>query len=447
LGERKITGNDDIISEFQYIVNALLFAIQAKYDRKNKYDFFSNFKTLIIDSISQVQNFNRDSYIHYDKTQNQTVLLQEMYSLLGTIRHGVPMNSFLVQSNVFDPFQFKPKIINNLQESDFTSLREQICHLFNSNNQSNRKGETLIISESFLNSAYDEAKKGSLSLSAEEYSRFCQADVFILNTETGIIVMDMTEEAVQVSIFLWTNSTDDQKEFVANILKNQTRPLFQELVEGIICTYGRLRRVLKSMFERDIHRMNILLPILKGENLKVYPINMIKIDRRKEFIITVMLNVLIQSNPRPTTFYNQKSQYFFKIANNDEDDEDEDTFGVRGLHCLSKTYTTHIHEIFSYFGAILENIVADEYKRQEFASFNEVSTILMAILGQYMCYNQSIFTLSGMGYDYTLSFPNLTYNSFFNDFVSGEICSLRADMVLITNIIIIIIIIICKGRR
>ena len=179
LGERKITGNDDIISEFQYIVNALLFTIQAKYDRKSESDFFPNFKTLIIDSISQVQKFNRDSYIHYDKIQNQTVVLQEMYSLLGTIRHGVSMNSFLVQSNVFNPFQFQPKIINSLQESNFAIMREQICHLFNSNNQSNRKGQTLIISESFLTSAYNEGKSGSLSLSAEEYSRFCQADVFI----------------------------------------------------------------------------------------------------------------------------------------------------------------------------------------------------------------------------------------------------------------------------
>jgi hypothetical protein len=189
--------------------------------------------------------------------------------------------------------------------------------------------------------------------------------------------------------------------------------------------------------------MNILLPKLEWKNLAIYPINMIKIDRRKEFIITVMLNVLIQSNPRPTTINNEKAQYFFKIA---DDDEDDDDIFEGGVTCISTTYSYHIYQIFSNFGAILENIVADEYKMQEFASFNEVSTILMAILGQYMCYNQSIFTLSGMGYDYTLSFPNLTYLSFFNDFISGGIGSLSADMVLITNmIIIILIIIICIG--
>jgi hypothetical protein len=78
------------------------------------------------------------------------------------------------------------------------------------NNQSNRKGQTLILNESFLDWAMEERKNCALSLSAEEYSRFCQADVFITNSEFGIIIFDLTGLELIVNIFLWVNC--DSKE-------------------------------------------------------------------------------------------------------------------------------------------------------------------------------------------------------------------------------------------
>jgi hypothetical protein len=451
LGPRKITFNDDIITEFQFILNALLFTINSKYGSSNSIcvdgykDYFNNFKTLIINGIFLVQDVNKREYIHYEKLEkfDGKVLLQEMFSLLGILRHGVPANSYLVESNISNPFQFQKDIINHLNESDFANLREQLCHLLNSNNQSNRKGQTLIISESFLDWATNEGDNGKLTLSAEEYSRFCQADIFIVNSKFGIIILDLSGQECKVNIFLWVNcDSEEEEKYVKNILENKVEPLYQKYLTYINPFYQELKMLLTDIFERDSYRRSLLVPVIRSDTLFIYPINILKSENLlqnsgKYFITTVMLNVLLQSNDyHPHQLLNSDNEvkdtaaYIYYVSDN---------AGV-GKSTDIKTYSGYISHFFNEFKTILENIVNDKYisQEQEYTSFQDVSTIIMAVLAQYMCYNQSIFTANGMGYDNLLDIPRLSLRSFWSDFISGEINSYYLAHQVLINIIIII---------
>jgi hypothetical protein len=188
-----------------------------------------------------------------------------------------------------------------------------------------------------------------------------------------------------------------------------------------------------------------LAPAIRSDTLFIYPINIVKSENLlqnsgKYFITTVMLNVLLQCN----------DNHPHQILNSDNEVKDtaayiyyvSDNAGI-GKSTDIKTYSGYISHFFNEFKTILENIVNDKYisQEQEYTSFQDVSTIIMAILAQYMCYNQSIFTANGMGYDNLLDIPRLSLRSFWSYFRNGEINSLvttLAHQVLI-NIIIIII--------
>lgn len=440
LGEPIVTFYDDIISEFQYILNALLFSVVFKYDISRPTNtqsdkFTSIFKKLIIDGIHQVHQLNKSTYIHYEEMLNHDrVVLQEMFSLLGIIRFGVPDDSFLVTTDIFNPFEFNKNIIGNLEESQLDNLREQLCHLFNSNNQSNRRGITLMVSESFLKTATEEFINGTFSLSSEEYSRFCQAEIFILNTEEGIIILDMTNiEQLHVHVFVWISCVDvTEKEAIKYVISNNVN---KDKLYPLEPTYKKFMKMLRYIFERDTNRLHALdRSRLSSGNRHIYPINII-IDQndpylrsKKIFIFTVMFTVFFQGNAWPVRIINENitgydSDHFRNYAYL-KYDADSDYLGITGVGI---DYSRYLKSFCNDYVDIMENMINDFYFEDEFFSFNAVSTLIMAILGQYTCYNKSILAISGMGFDYTLTTPRLSFVSFNTDFLLGKVCSSGVD--------------------
>jgi hypothetical protein len=179
------------------------------------------------------------------------------------------------------------------------------------------------------------------------------------------------------------------------------------------------------------------------DTLFIYPINILKSENLsqnmgKYFITTVMLNVLLQNNDAHPEI----------ILNSDNNKEivpyiyyESDNTNKRKVQMITFSYGDYIQCIYNAFNTILENIVNDKYisQDQEYISFQDVSTLIMAILAQYMCYNQSIFTVNGTGYDNTLNIPRLSFHSFWSDFINGEINSLKTLAQVLINIIIYII--------
>jgi hypothetical protein len=287
-------------------------------------------------------------------------------------------------------------------------------------------------------------KDGKLSLSAEEYSRFCQADVFIMNSEFGIIVLDLSRLECKVNIFLWVNcDSEEDKNEVKKILIDKVHALFNDYLVEINPLYQNLKLLLIEIFERDSNRRSMLVEDTNLDTLFIYPINILKSENLsqnmgKYFITTVMLNVLLQNNDAHPEI----------ILNSDNNKEivpyiyyESDNTNKRKVQMITFSYGDYIQCIYNAFNTILENIVNDKYisQDQEYISFQDVSTLIMAILAQYMCYNQSIFTVNGTGYDNTLNIPRLSFHSFWSDFINGEINSLKTLAQVLINIIIYII--------
>jgi hypothetical protein len=91
--------------------------------------------------------------------------------------------------------------------------------------------------------------------------------------------------------------------------------------------------------------------------------------------------------------------------------------------CFSTTYSMNLIAFLDNYGNIVENMINDYYFLEESATFESVCTLIMAMLGQYLCYNQSIMSMTGLGIDYAYFMGRLSHFAFWKHFTSGEIDS------------------------
>ena len=395
--------NDDIIVEFQCALAALILTLSAKVNNDDSISF--KYKELIINAIHEVHRVNKTEYVHYENLEsNNNVVLQELFSSLGIIRSYTAIDTFLIKSDLLNPFSFNELDFSRLKESDISLLNEQICHLFNSHSQTNRKGITLMLNDSFMECANkDITKTGKINLSAEEYSRFCQSEIFVVVVkDCGVIVLDHSNIlAPFFHIFL--------------ILSGEPTKEISKLSEEHIALRNKskdLVNILQCVFKRDAHRSRALgeqtkksyeyyvfniTPDLKEENETDK-----KLDRvRKSFLITTFISVFSQGNPWPVKFDESKEESQSIFDNYLEFYfDDNNNISIK----KSSNFSVMLKSFFERNTQVLTEVVNNCYSNgaidgTDVFSMGAIFSQVMALLGHFLCLHKSIFTLTGMGVD------------------------------------------------
>jgi hypothetical protein len=373
---------------------------------KNYSNFvYESYEKLIIKTIEKVHSLNKESYGKYDnltKTNERECVLQDFFPSLGILRSYTSVDPFLVKySSLLSPFSFGEKMMSELKDSDITTLNEQICHLLNSSSQNCRKGLTLMLNESFINSAtVDLETHETINLSAEDYSRFIQAEIFIaVEKELGLIIIDHTDiQNPKVITFYCLENSDDQSSpnpitgalpFESSLRVKYLQPL-----------YRKLKRILNSVFRRDPYRLNALVD---DNEVTFWPYIRISNENRIQriFVFTTLVSVLCQGNPWTIEMGKNKDVIIFdKYVDWSYVDH-----GTQIYFTTAQTYHIYLVSLIETKLPLIEKLFNDHFVSTDknLISINGLFSQLMAILGHFMCFQKSIFSLTGLGYQYKKS--------------------------------------------
>jgi len=324
-----------------------------------------------------------------------------------------------------------------MESSDIALLNEQICHLVNSHSQNCRKGINLMLSESFMNMAIKDLQEAkNIMLSAEEYARFSQAEIFVhVVKDCGLILLDLSDILKPIIHLFICFSCDVNLDQSVDFSKISTIPELTKMTEMYII----LVTILSCIFKRDIHRLRALD---KNNISKEYYVvnlkpdgNATDIDRstdriRKTFLFTTIVTFLVQGNPWPMKvpggkgkrkeepLYNKYLEFFYDLDKNEI------------VHDSHSSFSTMTYNYFKRNMEIIVNILNNTYiAENDLFSTKTVFQNVLALLGHFLCFHKSVFTLTGMGVDDDFSdgYSSLTFSRFFSDFIERKLPIVEED--------------------